>query len=94
MRERTDDAALKASSGGARQGRGPPAAAPGLARQPGGGSSTKTFRAVSEDELFAGADAVGLHYVLSGRELGLMRRSALLVNTSRGGIPRGGDGRV
>lgn len=58
----------------------------------GGGSTTKTFRAVSKDELFSGADAVSLHYVLSGRsrgivgarELGLMKPSALLVNTSRG----------
>lgn len=58
----------------------------------GGSSSTKTFRAVSKDELFAAADAVSLHYVLSARsrgvvgarELGLMKPSALLVNTSRG----------
>lgn len=57
-----------------------------------GPAGTKTFKAVSKDELFAGADAVSLHYVLSGRsrgivgarELGLMRPSALLVNTSRG----------
>ncbi|KAG6366553.1 hypothetical protein INS49_000731 [Diaporthe citri] len=57
-----------------------------------GPGGTKTFRAVSKDELFAGADAVSLHYVLSGRsrgivgarELGLMKPSALLVNTSRG----------
>lgn len=57
-----------------------------------GPGGAKTFRAVSKDELFAGADAVSLHYVLSprsrgivgARELGLMRSSALLVNTSRG----------
>ncbi|KAI7780079.1 hypothetical protein LA080_000092 [Diaporthe eres] len=57
-----------------------------------GPGATKTFRAVSKDELFAGADAVSLHYVLSGRsrgivsarELGMMKPSALLVNTSRG----------
>lgn len=58
----------------------------------GGPGGTKTFRAVSKDELFAGADAVSLHYVLSGRsrgivgprELAAMKPSALLVNTSRG----------
>lgn len=57
-----------------------------------GPGGAKTFMAVSKDELFAGADAVSLHYVLSersrgivgARELGLMRPSALLVNTSRG----------
>ncbi|KAK7704680.1 hypothetical protein SLS64_008444 [Diaporthe eres] len=57
-----------------------------------GPGGTKTFRAVSKDELFAGADAVSLHYVLSGRsrgivgarELAMMKPSALLVNTSRG----------
>lgn len=57
-----------------------------------GPGGTKTFTAVGKDELFAGADAVSLHYVLSGRsrgivgarELGLMKPSALLVNTSRG----------
>lgn len=57
-----------------------------------GPGGTKTFTAVGKDELFAGADAVSLHYVLSGRsrgivgarELGLMKPSALLINTSRG----------
>ncbi|KAH8764382.1 glycerate dehydrogenase [Diaporthe sp. PMI_573] len=57
-----------------------------------GPGGTKTFRAVSKDELFSGADAVSLHYVLSGRsrglvgkrELAMMKPSALLVNTSRG----------
>jgi len=57
-----------------------------------GSGGTKTFRAVSKDELFSGADAVSLHYVLSGRsrglvgkrELAMMKPSALLVNTSRG----------
>ncbi|KAF8186867.1 glycerate dehydrogenase [Mycena galopus ATCC 62051] len=52
----------------------------------------KTFRAVSKDELFQGADVVSLHYVLSersrglvgARELGLMKGDALLVNASRG----------
>lgn len=67
------------------------AAQVGLSPDEGPGGA-KTFRAVSKDELFAGADAVSLHYVLSGRsrgivgarELGLMKPSALLVNTSRG----------
>jgi lactate dehydrogenase-like 2-hydroxyacid dehydrogenase len=57
-----------------------------------GPGGTKTFQAVSKDELFSGADAVSLHYVLSGRsrglvgkrELAMMKPSALLVNTSRG----------
>lgn len=57
-----------------------------------GPGGTKTFLAVGKDELFARADAVSLHYVLGprsrgtvgARELGLMKRSALLVNTSRG----------
>ncbi|KAF9878834.1 hypothetical protein CkaCkLH20_03734 [Colletotrichum karsti] len=52
----------------------------------------KTFEAVSKEELFRGADVVSLHYVLSNRsrgivgtrELGQMKPSALLVNTSRG----------
>lgn len=52
----------------------------------------KTFRVVGKDDLFRGADVVSLHYVLSdrsrgivsARELGLMRPSALLVNTARG----------
>ncbi|KAI0116227.1 glycerate dehydrogenase [Hypoxylon sp. NC0597] len=51
-----------------------------------------TFAAVSKDELFATADVVSLHYVLSERsrgivgaeELAMMKPSALLVNTSRG----------
>ncbi|KAI0122536.1 glycerate dehydrogenase [Daldinia grandis] len=51
-----------------------------------------TFTAVSKDELFAAADVVSLHYVLSDRsrgivgkaELARMKESALLVNTSRG----------
>ncbi|KAI2779951.1 glycerate dehydrogenase [Daldinia loculata] len=51
-----------------------------------------TFTAVSKDELFATADVVSLHYVLSDRsrgivgkaELARMKESALLVNTSRG----------
>lgn len=51
-----------------------------------------TFRVVRKEELFRSADVVSLHYVLSDRsrgivganELGLMKDSALLVNTSRG----------
>ncbi|KAF4496939.1 D-3-phosphoglycerate dehydrogenase [Fusarium agapanthi] len=54
----------------------------------------KTFQAVSKEELFATADVVTLHYVLSGRSRGLvgvkelktMKKSALLVNTSRGAL--------
>jgi phosphoglycerate dehydrogenase-like enzyme len=49
---------------------------------------------VSKDELFRRADILSIHSVLSARtrglvgarELGLMKRSALLVNTSRGPI--------
>src|SRR5262249_26245428 len=51
-------------------------------------------RAVSKQALFASADVVSIHYKLSERssglvaapELGLMKRSALLVNPSRGPI--------
>ena len=51
-------------------------------------------RAVSKQELFGSADVVSVHYKLSERslglvaapELGLMKRTALLVNTSRGPI--------
>ncbi|KAG5746924.1 hypothetical protein H9Q69_002186 [Fusarium xylarioides] len=54
----------------------------------------KTFEAVSKEELFATADVVTLHYVLSERSRGIvgakelvaMKRSALLVNTSRGAL--------
>ncbi|EXM00477.1 glycerate dehydrogenase [Fusarium oxysporum II5] len=54
----------------------------------------KTFEAVSKEELFATADVVTLHYVLSDRSRGLvgakelkaMKESALLVNTSRGAL--------
>ncbi|KAF5240348.1 hypothetical protein FANTH_9608 [Fusarium anthophilum] len=54
----------------------------------------KTFQAVSKEELFATADVVTLHYVLSERSRGLvgvkeleaMKKSALLVNTSRGAL--------
>ncbi|KAK9423391.1 putative Glycerate dehydrogenase [Seiridium unicorne] len=52
----------------------------------------KTFEVVGKDELFRDADVVSLHYVLSPRsrgivgaeELHLMKKSALLVNASRG----------
>ncbi|PMD15677.1 glycerate dehydrogenase [Hyaloscypha hepaticicola] len=52
----------------------------------------KIFRVVSKEDLFRDADVVSLHYVLSDRsrgivgakELQLMKRSALLVNASRG----------
>lgn len=51
-----------------------------------------TFKAVSKAELFQQADVISLHYVLSPRsrgivgagELGMMKRSAVLVNSSRG----------
>lgn len=51
-------------------------------------------RPVSKQELFRAADVVSVHYKLSARseglvgaeELGLMKRTALLVNTSRGPI--------
>ncbi|KAM3505715.1 hypothetical protein MY11210_007855 [Beauveria gryllotalpidicola] len=52
----------------------------------------KTFQVVSKEELFRSADVASVHYVLSDRsrnligakELGLLKPSALLVNTSRG----------
>ncbi|KAI2641009.1 D-isomer specific 2-hydroxyacid dehydrogenase [Xylaria nigripes] len=55
---------------------------------------TKTFKVVSRDELFSSADVVSIHLVLSERSRGLigtgdfekMKKSALLVNTSRGPI--------
>lgn len=57
-----------------------------------GGGGKKTFQVVSKEELFASADVVSLHYVLSERsrgvvgknELAAMKCEALLVNTSRG----------
>ncbi|RYC60582.1 hypothetical protein CHU98_g5634 [Xylaria longipes] len=53
---------------------------------------SKTFRVVDKTELFSSADVVSLHYVLSPRSRGIvgaedlerMKRSALLVNASRG----------
>lgn len=52
----------------------------------------KSFKVVSKEELFETSDVVAIHYVLSERsyglvgkkELGSMKKSALLVNTSRG----------
>lgn len=52
----------------------------------------KTFQVVSKADLFANADVVTIHYVLSERsrhivgekDLALMKDSAMLVNTSRG----------
>ncbi|KAH6620533.1 D-isomer-specific 2-hydroxyacid dehydrogenase-like protein [Boeremia exigua] len=52
----------------------------------------KTFKVVSKQEVFASADVVSLHYVLSERSKGIvssqelewMKPSGLLVNTSRG----------
>jgi phosphoglycerate dehydrogenase-like enzyme len=59
-------------------------------------SGEKTFKVVSKELLFRESDIVTLHYTLSERsrnlvddaELGLMKKSALLVNTSRGPIVR------
>ncbi|GAP85295.2 putative d-isomer specific 2-hydroxyacid dehydrogenase [Rosellinia necatrix] len=58
------------------------------------GAGAKTFRVVTRDELFGTADVVSIHLVLSERSRGLigisdlenMKKSALLVNTSRGPI--------
>ncbi|KAI8937957.1 hypothetical protein NX059_005638 [Plenodomus lindquistii] len=52
----------------------------------------KTFKVVSKDQLFSSSDVVSVHYVLSERsqgvvgakELGWMKPSGLLINTSRG----------
>lgn len=53
-----------------------------------------SFRAVGKEELFGGADVVSLHVVLSERtrgvvgkkELEMMKKRAVLLNTSRGGL--------
>ena len=58
------------------------------------GLSKGTYRAVSKEEMYKRADVVSLHLVLSERsrgvvgekELGMMKKSALLLNTSRGGL--------
>ena len=52
----------------------------------------KTFKVVGKEDLFKEADVVSVHYVLSDRsrgivgakELALMKKSALFINTSRG----------
>lgn len=52
----------------------------------------KTFKAVSRDELFGSADVISVHIVLSDRsrglvtseDLGKMKQSSFLINTSRG----------
>ncbi|KAI1361167.1 D-isomer specific 2-hydroxyacid dehydrogenase [Xylaria arbuscula] len=57
-------------------------------------AGAKTFKVVARDELFSTADVVSIHLVLSERSRGLvgtsdlekMKKSALLVNTSRGPI--------
>ncbi|UNI23278.1 Glycerate dehydrogenase [Purpureocillium takamizusanense] len=57
-----------------------------------GGAGEKTFRVVSREELFAEADVVSVHLVLSDRTRGIvtardlarMKPSAFFVNTSRG----------
>ncbi|KAF4634566.1 hypothetical protein G7Y89_g3532 [Cudoniella acicularis] len=54
----------------------------------------KTFKVVSKEELFKIADVLSVHYVLSERSRGivgaedlkLLKKSALLVNTSRGPV--------
>lgn len=66
------------------------AGAAGLGGEDGRGG--KTFKVVSKEELFGTADVVSVHIVLSERsrggigekELGLMKSSAIFVNTSRG----------
>lgn len=53
-----------------------------------------SFQAVGKEELFGGADVVSLHVVLSERtrgvvgkkELEMMKKRAVLLNTSRGGL--------
>lgn len=57
-----------------------------------GGDGEKTFKVVGKEELFRTADVVSLHLVLSDRSRGVvgakelewMKKSAILVNTSRG----------
>ncbi|KAJ4286320.1 hypothetical protein N0V90_013354 [Kalmusia sp. IMI 367209] len=56
------------------------------------GEDEKTFKVVSKENLFKTSDVISLHYVLSTRsrgivgsqELGWMKPSGLLINTSRG----------
>ncbi|KAK4231689.1 D-isomer specific 2-hydroxyacid dehydrogenase [Podospora fimiseda] len=57
-----------------------------------GEDGEKTFKVVSKEELFSTADVVSIHLVLGERsrgsigaaDLGLMKKSAIFVNTSRG----------
>lgn len=57
-----------------------------------GPDGEKTFKVVSREELFASADVLSIHIVLSDRSRGLvcaddlarMKKSAFLINTSRG----------
>jgi len=59
----------------------------------------RTFKVVSKEELFSDADVVSLHLVLGDRsrgivsrdELSLMKKSALLINTSRGPLIKEDD---
>ena len=56
------------------------------------GFAKGTYKAVTKEELFKQSDVLSVHYVLSARskgligskELGMMKTSAVLVNTSRG----------
>ncbi len=58
------------------------------------GLAKGAFKVVGKEELFREADVVSLHLVLSDRskdvvgreELGLMKKSSILLNTSRGGL--------
>lgn len=60
----------------------------------GAGLPKGSFKVVSKDELFKQADVVSLHLVLSDRsrgvvgekELGMMKKSSIIINTSRGGL--------
>jgi phosphoglycerate dehydrogenase-like enzyme len=60
----------------------------------GGPEGSKTFQAVSKEDLLRNADIVSMHYVLSDRsrkiigvkELEMMKSSALLINTARGAL--------
>ena len=60
----------------------------------GAGLAKGTVKVVSKDEFFKQADVVSVHLVLSDRsrgivgqkELGMMKKSAIVVNTSRGGL--------
>ena len=58
------------------------------------GLAKGTFKVVSKEEMFREADVVSLHLVLSPRskgimgekEIGMMKKSSIVVNTSRGGL--------